>query len=187
MQCAACKDYYYCSKACQKKHWKLGHKAQCKEIARRHQQQRMEIDTGLHLNKEQAEERLNCKMDATFSSLPLVSYLRVVLYNTSHQLYMSTGGQIERGFIIGFKDGNKNNIAQDNVQFVRISEAMKRPLTETFVWGGAEAIGPEEEKFIDEHREQFAEIFADNARMWIDGHLTGTPPPGMVHVANVTG
>ena len=62
-----------------------------------------------------------------------------------------------------------------------------RPLTETFVWGGAEAIGPEEEKFIDEHREQFAEIFADNARMWIDGHLTGTPPPGMVPVANVTG
>jgi hypothetical protein len=170
MQCSACKHYYYCSKACQKKHWKLGHKAECKEITRLHQQQRMEVESGVHLNKEQMEERFNCEMDATFSSLPLVSYLRVVLYNTSHQLYMSSGGQIERGFIMGFKDGDKNNVSDDNVQFIPIYEAMKRPLTETFVWGDAEAVGEEEEKFINEHREEFKEIFKDDGRMWIDGN-----------------
>jgi hypothetical protein len=30
--CAACKKVYYCSKSCQRNHWKGGHKSQCAKL-----------------------------------------------------------------------------------------------------------------------------------------------------------
>eukprot|EP00518_Triparma_eleuthera_P007688 CAMPEP_0182477214 /NCGR_PEP_ID=MMETSP1319-20130603/30526_1 /TAXON_ID=172717 /ORGANISM="Bolidomonas pacifica, Strain RCC208" /LENGTH=382 /DNA_ID=CAMNT_0024678401 /DNA_START=170 /DNA_END=1316 /DNA_ORIENTATION=- len=162
MKCSSCKEVSYCSKACQKKDWKRAHKAICEASAARLQQQLAAVDSGLFPNKEETEDLVGITMDATFSSLPLVSYLRVVLYNTTHQVYMSTGGRVPRGCVAGFKDGDKMNMSDDNVQFVPMGEALKRPSSEAFVWGAAEAIGPDEEAFIEEHREQFAAIFADN-------------------------
>ena len=31
-KCTACRKVYYCGKVCQKKHWKAGHKFECKSL-----------------------------------------------------------------------------------------------------------------------------------------------------------
>ena len=37
-KCAGCKERYYCSRACQKVHWKAGHKAQCPVLKARREE-----------------------------------------------------------------------------------------------------------------------------------------------------
>ena len=66
-QCSGGKMPSYCSKMCQKKDYKRGHKEQCKASVRRLEQARAEMDAGLHLTKEQTEEKLGRVIDVAFS------------------------------------------------------------------------------------------------------------------------
>jgi MYND finger len=47
-QCAKCKCTFYCSKACQRKHWKEGHKEVCRSLETKyHQDSSVEPNSGV--------------------------------------------------------------------------------------------------------------------------------------------
>ena len=52
--------------------------------------------------------------------------MRAVIYNITHQVYMSSNGSVNRGCVAGFKNGDKMDMSDDNFQFVPIVEALRR-------------------------------------------------------------
>ena len=42
MCCAQCKNAWYCNKACQKKHWREGHKAECEHLMHKRRAEKRE-------------------------------------------------------------------------------------------------------------------------------------------------
>ena len=57
--CSRCREACYCSSACQKQHWKEGHKAECKKLREAHekeQQQRRYLIPGKKLVKAPASD-----------------------------------------------------------------------------------------------------------------------------------
>lgn len=109
----------------------------------------------------ECEEQNGVIMDMTFSSDPLVAYIRVSFY--AQFLNLDRMG-IPFGNVL-LPVVESNGIV--NPEIVPIVEALRRPLEEEFLWTHPDAFTEQERLFIDFHREDLAKLYDDVGKMWV--------------------